>query len=400
MKIPYGKQTIDEDDIEAVVKVMKSDWLTQGPDVQEFEEKMARYVGTRYAVAFNSGTSALHGAMFAAGIGKGDEIITSPITFVASANCAVYLGAIPKFADINLNTYCINPDKIELAITEKTKAIVPVDLAGYPVDLEKIQQLAEKYNLTIIEDAAHALGAERNGEKVGTQADMTMFSFHPVKHITTAEGGIITTNSKNYYEKMLQFRSHGITKDPEKIEKKDGPWYYEMQTLGYNYRITDIQCALGISQLKKIDKFIKRRRELAGRYDEAFKENPLITVPPRPKNHSKPTNSEVFTTSKKVDDRFSTKHVFHIYPVLLNKRIDQKQVFEKLREKGILCQIHYIPVHHQPYYRQNFGYTKDQFPNANAYYNREITIPLFPKMTDDEQAYVIKTLNNILDQQK
>jgi len=307
MKIPYGKQTIDEDDIEAVVKVMKSDWLTQGPDVQEFEEKMARYVGTRYAVAFNSGTSALHGAMFAAGIGKGDEIITSPITFVASANCAVYLGAIPKFADINLNTYCINPDKIELAITEKTKAIVPVDLAGYPVDLEKIQQLAEKYNLTIIEDAAHALGAERNGEKVGTQADMTMFSFHPVKHITTAEGGIITTNSKNYYEKMLQFRSHGITKDPEKIEKKDGPWYYEMQTLGYNYRITDIQCALGISQLKKIDKFIKRRRELAGRYDEAFKENPLITVPPRPKNHSKPTNSEVFTTSKKVDDRFSTK---------------------------------------------------------------------------------------------
>lgn len=249
--IPYGKQWIDEEDIAAVVDVLKGDWLTQGPNVEKFEKAVADYIGVKYAVAFNSGTAALHAAMFAAGVREGDEIITSPITFVATSNSAVYLGATPVFVDIDLKTYCIDTQLIEEKITPKTKVIAPVDLAGYPVDMRPIMELARKYDLVIIEDAAHALGAKRYGKMVGQEADMTMFSFHPVKHITTGEGGIIVTNSMEYAEKMRLFRTHGITKKPEFLVKNDGPWYYEMHELGFNYRITDFQCALGLSQLKK-----------------------------------------------------------------------------------------------------------------------------------------------------
>lgn len=376
MKIPYGRQWIENDDIEAVVKVLKSDWLTQGPDIGDFEKAFADYIGCRYAVAYNSGTSALHGAMYAAGVEVGDEIITSPITFVASANCAMYLGARPVLSDITLDTYCLDIDEIEQKITEKTKVLVPVDLAGYPVDIDRINQIAERHNLIVVEDAAHALGALRNGIKVGNQADMTMFSFHPVKHITTAEGGVITTNDPKYYESLKLFRSHGITKDPNRLEKNDGPWYYEMQELGFNYRITDMQCALGITQLQKIEKFIERRIELANRYDQAFEQNSMITTPPRPEGED-------------------SRHVFHIYPILLDESIDRKEIFIKLREKGVFCQVHYIPVNHQPFYKKNFGYEEGDFEQANEYYSRAVTIPLFPKMTDEEQLYVIETINTL-----
>ncbi|HPF17371.1 MAG TPA: UDP-4-amino-4,6-dideoxy-N-acetyl-beta-L-altrosamine transaminase [Thermotogota bacterium] len=376
MKIPYGSQYIDDNDIQAVIDVLKGDWLTQGPNIDTFEKAFAQYVNAKYAIAFNSGTSALHGAMFAANVTVGDEIITSPITFAASANCGVYMGATPVLADIDPKTYCIDPEEIKKTISQKTKAIIPVDLAGYPVDMDKIKETTKDTDIVIVEDAAHALGATRKGEQIGTQADMTMFSFHPVKHITTAEGGMITTNNKEYYEKLKLFRSHGITKDNDKLQKIDGPWYYEMQTLGYNYRITDMQCALGLSQLKKADKFINRRIQLADRYDKAFKDNPLIQTPPRPKEHD-------------------GRHVFHIYPILLDKSLDRKEIFIKLRENGIFCQVHYIPIHHQPYYQKQFNYQTSQFPKANDYYQREITIPLFPKMTDEEQAYVIENINKL-----
>jgi len=373
--IPYGRQWIDEEDIAAVVDVLKGDWLTQGPNVEKFEKAVADYIGVKYAVAFNSGTAALHAAMFAAGVREGDEIITSPITFVATSNSAVYLGAKPVFVDIDLKTYCIDTQRIEEKITPKTKVIAPVDLAGYPVDIKPIIELAKKYGLVVIEDAAHALGAKRYGKMVGQEADMTMFSFHPVKHITTGEGGIIVTNNVVYAEKMRLFRTHGITKKPEFLEKNDGPWYYEMHELGFNYRITDFQCALGLSQLKKIEDFLRRRNEIARRYDAAFEDIPQIVPAP----------------SVLEPDR----HAYHLYPILLNG-VNRKDVYLKLREKGIYTQIHYIPIHMQPYYRKRFGYKKGEFPNAEYYYENELSIPMYPKMTDEDLEYVIKSLKEVI----
>jgi UDP-4-amino-4,6-dideoxy-N-acetyl-beta-L-altrosamine transaminase len=373
-KIPYGLHWVDAEDIDAVCTVLKSDWLTQGPKIERFEEEIANYVGTRYSVAFNSGTSALHGAMYAAGVSNGDEVITSPITFVATPNSAVYLGACPIFADIDIRTYCIDTDLVRAALTGKTKVIAPVDMAGYPVDLPAISEIATDRDLVVIEDAAHALGAMRNGVLVGSEADMTMFSFHPVKHITTGEGGIITTNREDFAERLRLFRSHGITKDTRRLIKNDGPWYYEMQQLGYNYRITDIQCALGVSQMKKLERFISRRNEIEKIYHDAFQDIPDIILPP-----------EV--------DGPQSRHAYHLYPIRVPGK-DRKELFLKLREQGILCQVHYIPVHLQPYYGETFGYRDGDYPVAEEYYRTEISLPIFARMTDDDVHDVINAVQN------
>ncbi|MGS0763328.1 UDP-4-amino-4,6-dideoxy-N-acetyl-beta-L-altrosamine transaminase [Syntrophomonas curvata] len=373
--IPYGRQNIDEEDIETVIEALRSDWITQGLKVDEFEARVKEFCGARYAVAFNSGTSALHAAMFAAGIGPGDEVITTPLTFAATANAALYVGARPIFVDIDQKNYCIDTGKIEAAITPRTRAIVPVDYAGYPVDMKPIREIADKHDLLVIEDAAHALGAERDGAKVGAQADMTMFSFHPVKHITTGEGGMIICSNPEYWRRLKLFRNHGITKDTEYLEANDGPWYYEMQELGYNFRITDIQCALGISQMKKLEKFLGERRLLAAKYDREFSDVNWLQTPPRPSSGG--------------------RHAYHLYPLLLAGNIDRTELFTWLREHDIGVQVHYIPVHLQPYYRRRFGHKLGDFPQAENFYNREISLPLFPGLTPEQQEYVIEIVKGI-----
>jgi len=372
--IPYGCQHIDDDDIEAVVQALRDPLITQGPRVEAFEEAVAAYCGTSYAVAFNSGTSALHGAMFAAGVGPGDEVITSPITFVASANAAVYMGARPVLVDISRDTYCLDVDKIESAVTPRTRAIVAVDYAGYPVNLARIKEIAARHHLVVIEDAAHALGAKRDGQMVGSQVDMTMFSFHPVKHITTGEGGIIVCNDEVLYQRLKLLRSHGITRDESLLEANDGPWYYEMQELGYNYRITDIQCALGLSQLKKIEQFIRSRNRIALRYYEALGDLSWLETPPQAGKDN--------------------RHAYHLYPIVVKSQVDRKSLFNYLREASIGVQVHYIPVHLQPFYHRNYGYSPGDFPIAEAFYAGEISLPMFSALTDADQDYVIDRILN------
>lgn len=377
--IPYGRQWIDQDDIDAVVEVLKGDYLTTGPYIEQFEEAIAEYTGARYAVAFANGTAALHGACFAAGITEGDEVITTPMTFAASANCVLYQGGTPVFADIDEKTYNIDPQEIEKKITAKTKAIIPVDFTGQPVDLDEILEIARRHNLVVIEDAAHALGATYKERKIGSISDMTMFSFHPVKHITSGEGGIITTNHRDFYETLVQFRQHGITRDPDRLQNPDeGPWFYEMHFLGYNYRMTDIQAALGTSQMKKLDPFVERRREIVKRYNEAFSDVPGITIP------------------FEKDDRRSS---WHLYVIRLNpehlKNADRKRIFEALRTQQIGVNVHYIPVHYHPYYRER-GYEKGFYPIAEKLYEEMMTLPLFPAMEDDDVQHVIDTVKHIM----
>jgi UDP-4-amino-4,6-dideoxy-N-acetyl-beta-L-altrosamine transaminase len=371
--IPYGKQYIDEYDIEEVIKVLKSDFITQGPKIGEFEEKLADYSGSKYAVTFNSGTSALHGAYFAFGLGKGDEVITSPNTFVATSNAALYLNASPVFSDIEINTGNIDVFKVEEKITEKTKLIVPVHYSGNPVDLKELSRVAEDNNIKIIEDAAHSIGADYNGEKIGScrYSEMSIFSFHPVKHITTGEGGAVLTNNEDYYEKLLMFRSHGITKN-RFVNEPDGDWYYEMQHLGFNYRITDIQSALGLSQLKKLDKFVGRRREIAKLYEKAFAGNPFF---------------------KTTIEKDGCKSSYHLYPILLRDEYKDKksEIFQKLREEGLGVQVHYIPVYLQPYY-QKLGYKKNSCPISEDFYQKEISIPMYPTMDNESVYYVINKI--------
>jgi len=379
--LPYGRQWIDDDDIEAVVEVLKGDYLTTGPYISKFEQAVAQYVGAKYAVAFSNGTAALHGACFAAGIGEGDEVITTPMTFAASANCVLYQGGMPVFVDIDEKTYNIDPNKIEEKITDKTKAIIPVDFTGQPVDLDRILEIAKKYNLVVIEDAAHALGATYKGRKIGSISDMTMFSFHPVKHITSGEGGIITTNNKEYYEKLLQFRSHGITRNKEKLNEYHGPWYYEMQFLGYNYRMTDIQAALGTSQLKKIDQFVELRRKYVSIYNSAFKDMDEIITPFQHENG---------------------ESSWHLYIIRLNLdklTSSRREIFEALQQQNIGINVHYIPVHLQPYYQQ-LGYKKGICPNAEKLYDEIITLPLFPAMSDKDVRDVIKAVKQTIDYYK
>ena len=343
--LPYGHQWLGDDDIKAVVSVLKGDWLTQGPCIDEFEKAIAKYCGAKYAVAVSSGTAALHAAYEAAGIGKGDEVITTPLTFAATANAVVYCQGTPVFVDIDPRTLNIDPKKIEAKITKKTKAIAPVDFRGYPAELNEILRIAKKHKLLVIEDASHAIGSQYRGKKIGSIADMTVFSFHPVKTITTGEGGMVVTNNRKFYERMRVFRHHGVEKKASK-----GAWYYEIEKPGYNYRITDLQCALGLSQMKKFGRFIKGRNEVVKEYNRAFKNMPEIVLPLE-KPYAKP--------------------VYHLYVIelrLSRLKATRRQIFDDLRKEGIGVQVHYMPLHLHPFYKKKFGYRKGDFPAAEAYY--------------------------------
>ncbi len=363
--LPYGRQFIDETDISSVIDVLKSDYITQGPRINEFEEALAEYCDSRYAVCFNSGTSALHAAYHALGIGEGDEVITSPNTFIATSNAALYLDAVPVFTDVEKCTGNMDVSLVEEKITSKTKLIVPVHYSGNPVDLKALSEIAVDHNIRIVEDAAHALGASYEGKPVGNSnySELSVFSFHPVKHITTGEGGMVLTDNKDYYDKMVMFRSHGVTKD-DFTGESDGDWYYEMQFLGYNYRMTDIQAALGISQLLKLPEFVRRRQCIAETYDKAFKDN------------------QYFKTIPKGGEGVSS---YHLYPILINDeyRDKKREIFSKLRLEGLGVQVHYIPVYLQPYY-QRLGYQRGSCPVAEDFYKCEISIPMYPSLSDSD----------------
>lgn len=375
--IYYGRQTIEQDDIDAVTEVLKHDLITCGPKIRELEHKLCEYTGAEYAVIVSSGTAALHCACYAAGINKGDEVITTPITFAASANCARYMGADVVFADVRYDTMNIDPDSIEANITNRTKAVVAVDYTGQAVEINRIREICAKHNLTFIEDAAHSIGTRYNGNKIGSLADMTTFSFHPVKTITGGEGGAILTNDEELYKKLVLFRTHAIT--GEGVDKeKNGFWYYEQIDLGYNYRLTDFQAALLINQLGKLDRFVRRRREIAQAYDSAFADTPEI-IP-----HTNITESE---TS------------YHLYVLRLNLnrlRCDRKQFFNAMSAENVQPQIHYIPVYWFPYY-ESLGYRKGLCPNAERVYSEIMSIPIYPLMTDEDVEDVIHAVKKVVE---
>lgn len=373
--LPYGRQSIDNEDINEVVEVLKSDWLTTGPKVSEFEEQFCKYIGCNYAVAVNSGTSALDIAVASLELEKGSEVITTPFTFVATANCILYNGIKPVFADITHDTYNINPEEIKKKITPRTKAIIYVDYAGQPCDIDEIREIAQDNNINLIEDAAHACGAEYKGRKVGNFADLTEFSFHPVKHITTGEGGMITTDNKELYEKLKLLRNHGIDRDAIARFGKDASYAYDMKMLGRNYRITDFQCALGMSQLKKLDKFIERRQEIVKMYNEEFKSIEEVTIP-----YVKP----------------EVKHAWHIYTILIDKNIDRDKFFNLMKSKGIGVNVHYIPTYKFSYYKKNFDFNDKDFPVTESVFKRIITLPLFPSMSDKDVCEVITAVKNTI----
>ncbi len=373
--IPYGRQSITAEDIEAVVAVLQDDFLTQGPRINAFEHAFAKYVGAKYAVAVSNGTAALHLACLALNVNKNARVITTPITFAASANCVKYCGGEVVFVDIDPNTALLDVNEVRQLLETTPKGhyqgIIPVDFAGYPVNLEAFRKLADEHGLWIIEDACHAPGGyftDCKGESQlcgnGKFADVSIFSFHPVKHIACGEGGMITTNNEELYKKLCLLRSHGITKDQNLMTKNHGGWYYEMVQLGYNYRLTDIQCALGLSQLKKADKGLQRRREIAGIYDTTFKNTAIRTIIPPEDNG----------------------HAYHLYIIKVTNR---KQLYEVLRSNNIYAQIHYIPVHLLPYY-EVMGSKKGDLPCAEAYYEECISLPMYPTLTDEEQNFVIK----------
>jgi perosamine synthetase len=407
-KYTYGKQSISLRDIWAVIKTMRSSWLTQGPKVKEFEQALCNYTGAKYAVAVANGTAALHLSALCLDLKPGDEVITSPNTFLASANCVLYAGGNIQFADIEPETANIDSLKIEKKITPKTKAIIPVHFAGQSCDMEKIYQIAQKHNLKIIEDAAHAIGSNYNptptvfanslrkgstgqeatpverlritgkNNKVGSckYSDMTIFSFHPVKTITTGEGGAITTNNKNIYKKLLTLRTIGITKDPKLLTKNDGPWYYETHHLGFNYRLSDIHSALGISQLKKLDTFKAKRRTIVKMYRNAFADDERFSL---------------------LEEKSYSNASFHLCPLLINFekiKLNKKELFVKLQNAGLFLQVHYIPVHTQPLYKK-LGFKKGDFPIAEKYYRKTISLPLYPTLKNKEISHIIKTIKNI-----
>lgn len=377
-RIGYGHQYIDNADIQAVVDVLKSDFLTCGPKIDEAEAKLCDITGAKHAVLIANGTAALHATCFAAGIGSGDEVITTPITFAASANCALYCGGKPVFADINPETYNIDPDSIEACITDRTKAVVAVDFTGQAVEVQRIREICDKHNLVFIEDAAHSLGTKYDGKPVGSLADMTEFSFHPVKTCTAGEGGAITTDDDELYKRLLLFRTHGITRVQDWMNKpSEGGWYYQQIALGYNYRMTDIQAALLSSQLDKLEMFAERRKELVSRYDEAFSGMPEIIV------------------QKEIQESDTVRHLYIIQLNTDMLKCGRKEVFNALQAEGVGVNVHYIPVYSFPYY-QELGYKMGSCPNAEHLYNRIISIPLYYSMTDEDQAKVIAAIQKVI----
>ena len=378
-KLFYGHQYIDEADVEAVARVITSDYLTCGPKVTELEKRLCEITGAKYAVACSNGTAALHIAALAAGVSEGDELITTPITFAASANCALYCGAKPVFADINPRTYNIDPESVVNKITERTKAVVAVDFTGQAVELDRLTQICKEKNIVLIEDAAHSIGTKYNGKAVGSIADMTTFSFHPVKTVTGGEGGAVLTNSEELYKRLLLFRSHGITRESDMLENEShGAWYYEQIDLGYNYRITDIQCALILSQLDKLGSFSDRRNQIVEKYNEAFYKMPELFV------------------QEEIEESDTTRHLYilRIKPETLN--IDRKGFFEALAAENICCNVHYIPVYWHPYY-QKLGYEKGLCPHAEKLYNEMISLPLYYSLSDDDVNDVIKAVEKIIE---
>lgn len=379
-KIYYGHQWVDEDDIQAVCDVLRSDYLTCGPAVTKYEHDLCDYTGATYAVAVSNGTAALHCACMAAGIQSGDEVITTPLTFAASANCVLYCGAIPVFADIDPHTYNISPESIEEKITEHTKAVIAVDFTGQAVEHQKIREICDKYNLIFIEDAAHAIGTTYEGKAVGSLADMTCFSFHPVKTITGGEGGAVTTNSIEFYQKLQLAHTHGITHDEELMQDMphEGPWYYEQISLGYNYRMTDFQAALLSSQLKKLDQFKARRQEIVDRYNEAFADLPGIIV------------------QKEIEESDTCRHLYIIRLDLDELTCTRRQFFDAMAAENVQCQIHYVPVYWFPYY-QKMGYEKGLCLNAEKIYDSIMSIPLYPKMSDQDVEDVIMAVKKVVE---
>lgn len=379
--IPYGRQHITNEDIDAVVKALKSDFLTQGPEIATFEKAFADYIGCKYAVAVSNGTAALHLCTMALEVNKNSRVITSPITFAASANCVRYCDGEVHFADIDPKTYLLDIAKVRALLEQHPKGyfqgIIPVDFAGNAVNLEEFRKLADEFGCWIIEDACHAPGGyftdcKGNKQNCGNSqfADLAIFSFHPVKHIACGEGGMVTTNDEKLYNKLLKLRTHGITKDPNLMHKNDGGWYYEMQELGYNYRITDFQAALGTSQLKRADEGLKRRREIAKTYSDAFKYNSNI------KGQSGVVNG----------------HAYHLYIIEVEQR---KELYDFLKSKDIFCQVHYIPVHTLPYY-ESLGWKQGNFKNAEQYYKGCLSLPMYPTLTNEQQAFVIEQINSFL----
>jgi perosamine synthetase len=375
--LPYGRQSIEEDDIQAVVDVLRSDWLTTGPKVAEFEEAFAARIGARYAVSFSSGTAALHGAAFAAGLKPGDEAITTPMTFAATVNCVLYQGATPVFADVSTDTLNLDPEKVAARITPRTRAVLPMDYAGHPADLDPMLELAARHGLVVIEDACHALGAEYRGRRTGSIADMTVFSFHPVKHLATGEGGMVSTDRTDCAQTLRRFRNHGISSDARE-RRAVGQWRYEMVLLGFNYRLPDFACVLGLSQLKKLGANLSRRRGIAARYAAVFRDLAGI-LPPAV--------------------RLDVNPAWHLYPIRLSlERLsaNRAQVFRALRAENIGVNVHYIPVHCHPYYRDRFGYRGREYPIAEDAYERLISLPMFHGMSDQDVEDVIAAVKKVI----
>ncbi len=373
--IPYGRQCVDESDIKAVVDVLRSDWLTTGPTVDAFEKAVADFVGAEFSVAVSSGTAALHTAMYALGIGPGDEVIVPAMTFASTANAVAFQRATPVFCDVDAETLLIAAGLVKTKITARTKAIIAVDYAGQPCDYDALRKIADKNNLVLVADASHSIGAEYKGRKVGTLADLNVFSFHPVKHITTGEGGMVVTDNPDYSRRMTVFRNHCITTDHRQRAEK-GSWFYEMVDLGYNYRITDFQCALGMSQLKKLPGWIKRRQEIASRYDRAF---------------------DGLSDVKPLAVASNVSHVYHLYVVKL-RNIERDKVFSFLRTAGVGVNVHYIPVHLHPFYRERFGTKEGLCPVAEAEYERILSLPMFPAMTNEDVDMVVSSVREAVSQ--